>query len=136
MPYKSLEQQREYTRRKRAEYRGSLDTSRKRQRSHIWTMTQKEWEDKVKQNAQRGHQKLRMEVLIHYSGSPPKCACCAETTLEFLTIDHIDGGGHCHRQFKRNLYRWLKKHNFPEGFRVLCWNCNGSLGMYGYCPHG
>jgi len=34
-----------------------------------------------------------------------------------------------------NFYRWLKQNNFPEGFRVLCINCNFSLGIYGYCPH-
>ena len=22
------------------------------------------------------------------------------------------------------------------GYRVLCHNCNTSLGLYGYCPHG
>lgn len=30
---------------------------------------------------------------------------------------------------------WLKKNNYPPGFRVLCMNCNFSLGMRGYCPH-
>lgn len=33
----------------------------------------------------------------------------------------------------KNLYYWLLVHNFPKGFRVLCHNCNQSLGMYGYC---
>lgn len=31
---------------------------------------------------------------------------------------------------------WLIHNRFPEGFRVLCFNCNNSLGMHGYCPHG
>lgn len=84
--------------------------------------------------------KRRMEVLIHYSGNPPKCACCGESHFEFLVIDHIAGGGTKHRK-KANLmsastfYTWLKENNFPKGFRVLCHNCNMARGLYGYCPH-
>lgn len=26
------------------------------------------------------------------------------------------------------------KNKYPSGFRVLCWNCNSSLGLYGYSP--
>jgi predicted transcriptional regulator len=33
------------------------------------------------------------------------------------------------------MYNWLKNHNFPSGFRVLCYNCNSSIGAWGYCPH-
>jgi hypothetical protein len=29
----------------------------------------------------------------------------------------------------------MKRNNFPPGFRVLCRNCNGARGFYGYCPH-
>jgi hypothetical protein len=29
----------------------------------------------------------------------------------------------------------LIKNNFPDGFQVLCHNCNMSIGLYGYCPH-
>lgn len=81
--------------------------------------------------------RIRLECLIHYGGSPPKCACCGETQYEFLTIDHINGGGNQHARLrKRNsLYQWLSINNFPEGYRVLCYNCNCSLGHNGYCPH-
>jgi hypothetical protein len=33
------------------------------------------------------------------------------------------------------LYLWLKRNNYPTGFRVLCHNCNLAIGFYGYCPH-
>lgn len=83
--------------------------------------------------------KLRLKCLHAYSSNPPKCQCpgCQENHLEFLTIDHIHGGGGKHRASipGNNLYRWLARNNFPEGFRVLCWNCNASRGKYGYCPH-
>lgn len=79
-------------------------------------------------------------MLVHYSnGVPPLCECCGEDAVEFLSIDHIDGGGSKHRaQIKgsySSIYLWLKKKGFPEGYRVLCMNCNTALGFYGYCPH-
>ena len=34
------------------------------------------------------------------------------------------------------FYRWLKRNNFPEGFQVLCFNCNcGKEINKGVCPH-
>jgi hypothetical protein len=79
-------------------------------------------------------QKRRAIVLTHYGN---KCACCGETHYEFLAIDHINGGGSKQKRevYGSHLYEWLIKNNFPEGYRVLCHNCNTSLGHYGYCPH-
>lgn len=79
--------------------------------------------------------KERRRICIeHYGG---KCACCGEITDEFLSIDHINGDGHKHRkQINRaSVYYWLIKNDFPEGFRILCHNCNQAMGIYGYCPH-
>lgn len=82
---------------------------------------------------------LRLEILEHYGGSPPSCACCGETTIQFLTIDHINGGGREMRRIELRgsggLYNFLKNSNYPDGYRVLCYNCNCSIGHYGYCPH-
>ena len=87
----------------------------------------------------RAYAALRLETLQYYSGKEkPECKCCAVDFLEFLSIDHINGGG---SEDKRKIgtggkfYKWLKKNNYPKGFRVLCHNCNQSLGAYGYCPH-
>ncbi len=57
--------------------------------------------------------------------------------MEFLAIDHIDGGGTKHRKKIRTgmFHWWLKKNGWPDGFRVACHNCNSALGHYGYCPH-
>jgi hypothetical protein len=80
---------------------------------------------------------LRLEVLQHYSGNlVPECECCLIKFLEFLSMDHKMGGGRQHKKIiGSHLYMWLKKKGFPKGFRVLCHNCNQSLGAYGYCPH-
>lgn len=65
------------------------------------------------------------------------CVCCGETHIEFLTIDHINGGGLAHRRKvgPSSMYKWLIDNNFPDGFRILCMNCNFALGRYDHCPH-
>ncbi len=65
------------------------------------------------------------------------CSCCGEKDKIVLVIDHIDGGGTQHRKEENiaNMYTWLITNNFPEGFRILCSNCNSSYGYYKYCPH-
>lgn len=75
----------------------------------------------------------RQRVLTHYGGV---CECCGEDRYEFLSIDHIEGGGTQHRKkVGSNIDRWLIKEGFPEGYRVLCHNCNFAHGLYGACPH-
>jgi hypothetical protein len=76
---------------------------------------------------------LREQVLDAYG---TECACCHETRYEFLTLDHIGGGGRAHRLATNGrVYADLKRKGFPPGYRTLCWNCNASRGRYGYCPH-
>jgi hypothetical protein len=92
------------------------------------------------QKAQKKYnQKIRFDVLQTYSGKYPQCACCGESKIEFLGINHINGKGNLHRKELTKqgttLYLWLKKNNYPVGFNVLCHNCNLSMGYYGYCPH-
>jgi len=80
------------------------------------------------------YHRIRAEVLEHYGG---RCACCGEAHAEFLAIDHINGGGVKHiRAIHGQLSTWIKKNGYPEGFRVLCHNCNMAMGLYGHCPHG
>ena len=76
----------------------------------------------------------RLDVIQHYGG---KCECCGEDTLEFLAIDHINNDGAEHRRKIGNMsiYLWIIQNKYPDGFRVLCHNCNSSRGYYGYCPH-
>lgn len=89
---------------------------------------------------QRTRARLKLEVLAQYSKGEPKCECCKEKHVEFLAIDHINGGGIKHRATIGNrkgtgFYYWLKKNGYPNGYRVLCHNCNQCIGYYGYCPH-
>ncbi len=72
---------------------------------------------------------LKIEILTHYSTPDfPICKCCGTTEPDFLTIDHIDGGGNAHRKQTgaSGQYSWIKKNGYPAGFQVLCFNCNFS----------
>lgn len=103
----------------------------------------KNWQkhgEKYRANYRAYRARIKKQVMDHYGG---KCACCGVANLEFLAIDHINGGGRKHRrealkgqQGGYYLYRWLIENKYPKGFRVLCHNCNQSFGMFGYCPHG
>ncbi len=93
--------------------------------------------DKIAWNARQARRRYRVRVFEAYGGV--LCSCCGEDRYEFLTMDHVDGGGAEHRRqdkrAKGDLYRWLTNNGFPPGFRVLCMNCNFALGYHGYCPH-
>jgi hypothetical protein len=55
--------------------------------------------------------------------------------MEFLAIDHVAGRRPDARHHGIRLHRWLRDQGYPQGFRVLCHNCNQSRSSYGYCPH-
>lgn len=110
----------------------------------------KEWRiknrDKFKATQKRAYDKMRLECLTHYcKGKKPKCQCCGETEILFLHLDHIDGKGADHRRKLQkengyypggnNLPYWLKKNNYPDGFQVLCANCNLAKRVNKICPH-
>jgi len=105
---------------------------------HIYqTICQECHKKAVSLNAIQRRRQARINTIQHYSNGSNTCSCCGEALLELLTIDHINGGGNKHKkEFKINsLSRWLQRNNYPDGYRVLCMNCNTSFGNYGYCPH-
>ena len=83
-------------------------------------------------------QKLRVEVLAKYSGGIPKCKCCGELQVEFLTLDHIHGGGNKERRTLGLgvVFRQARDEVDLTKYQVLCMNCNWAKGKYGRCPHG
>ncbi len=79
----------------------------------------------------------RIDCIAHYSSTdPPTCACCGVHEPEFLVIDHIHGGGGKERrELGRSLFPNLRKKGYPDGYQVLCWNCNSAKHYHGMCPH-
>lgn len=80
-------------------------------------------------------ERAKLAVFTHYGGNPPKCNCCGETILDFLSIDHINGYNGAGPRGGWFLYRRLIKLKFPQEFQVLCHNCNWAKGLRGKCPH-
>lgn len=113
------------------DYRKHVDKRRARVRARYY-----ENRESILSALKARDKSLKLEIITAYGG---KCNCCGETHFEFLTIDHTEGGGAEHRRQKgkgRGIYKDLKARGFPkEGYRLLCLNCNISLGFYGYCPH-
>jgi len=96
--------------------------------------------DKICRYNREKSQQLKISLVAHYSNNTNRCACCSEPDIRFLTIDHINGSGNQHRKSigRRSgstFYRWLIKAGMPEGFQVLCYNCNNARTWYGTCPH-
>ena len=98
----------------------------------------------------------RLTILQYYSmslsnSSVPCCYCCGENFhTDFLAIDHILGRkqmeledkfvklGYSSKLDGESLQRWIVEKNFPEGFQILCHNCNQAKGMNqnnNKCPH-
>lgn len=94
----------------------------KREYSKRYNQKHKEEISLYQHNYRQG---VKKEVLAYYSNSnEPKCLWCGESRLVCLTLDHVGGGGAKHRkELRAELYRWLKKQGYPDGYQTLCANC-------------
>lgn len=94
----------------------------------------------------RGRQKVKMDVLNHYSNGNLCCAFCGASDLAVLCLDHINNDGAKRRKGVQRggvpLYYSLRKQSYPLGLQVLCYNCNAKkenervsqlLGVSEYC---
>jgi hypothetical protein len=98
------------------------------EKTSLYAKEHREWHNAKGTKAKN---KLKSEVFSVYSCGEPKCKSCNESELGVLTIDHVNGEGAEHRRelFGNNtgggykMYQWLKKKSYPEGFQVLCYNC-------------
>ncbi len=93
--------------------------------------------EKMRAKSRHKNRLAKLSAIEAYGG---KCQCCGESNIEFLSIDHINGGGRQHRISVSSpgcaFYLWLRRNGYPKKeFRALCCNCNQSIGLYGYCPH-
>jgi hypothetical protein len=117
--------------RRRIYRRTHLDSSRahdrkaydRRKRNPMWT-------ENRKLNALQERIALKRDVMSHY-GPDGEVRCswigCNVCDLDMLTLDHIKNDGKWDRTQNRravgsNLYRRLRRENYPEGFQTLCAN--------------
>jgi hypothetical protein len=81
--------------------------------------------------------KIKIDTFNAYGGFV--CSCCGEKEESFLSIDHVNNDGAELRRKGQgtsiSLYRWLRDRNYPEGYQVLCFNCQMGKRKCGICPH-
>lgn len=126
-----------------AAYRKRVNARQNRNRAERMAQMSPEqlaaWKAEVNRGNTDRRYAVRDEVYRAYGGY--RCACCGETEKAFLSIDHVNNDGAKHKRECRlhtgeQLYRWLKRNGFPEGFQVLCMNCQwGKRNNNGVCPH-
>ena len=100
---------------------GHLDEAREYNKKY-----RQEFSDKIKKDKSNYNRTAFLECVSHYSHGTNRCSWddCDEDRLDTYTIDHIDGGGRKHKREKNigNIYHWLRKNNFPEGYQIICAN--------------
>lgn len=97
-----------------------------------------EYKEYSRRKTHESYRRARLAAIDYYSDGRRKCACCGEGTLQFLTLDHVNGDGGKHRKSGITCSRlpwWLRQNGYPVGFQVLCYNCNNAKAFYGDCPH-
>jgi len=103
-------------------YQKNIETIRERDRKR--GASRIEYTNNIRRNIKR-------ECFEKYSDGDVKCSVCGIDDFDVLTLDHINGGG---RKMARliglgngvggyRLYLYLKRNNYPDGFRILCFNC-------------
>jgi len=111
-----------------------------RKRKYLRDIQKTGFREQENKRKQEERLKLKIEAFTHYSYGKIACACCGETEINFLSLDHIENNGAKERrQFRRGgvlFYRLLRQKDYPTGYQVLCMNCNyGKRMNNGICPH-
>lgn len=143
MPFKDIDKRREAVR-KSQQKAYAADPEKFRQKAREWAAahprpgshnikgTPSYWRTLNRLHIWKNQAKL--DYIEHFGGA---CQCCGETIAEFLTMEHLQGGGNQDRKtFHGNIYARARKEGYPpEKYGLLCMNCNFAEGKYGYCPH-
>lgn len=107
----------------------------KRTRQHYATGYWKENKIALRNYRRQWQQHFREEVFRQMGGA---CACCGETALPFLQIDHIVPPP-THIRVQTKSYGLLKKvrdSGYARSlYRILCSNCNFATRFSKVCPH-
>lgn len=97
------------------------------------------WRPKAAERTKAAYQRKRAEVLEAYGN---ECACCNESTVQFLTLDHKNGRNQSldagkERNGTGTVYRLHKLlPKLDPDIEILCWNCNSGRHINGgICPH-
>jgi len=87
-----------------------------------------------KEYSGKSRRERKYRVLDFYSEGKLRCEICGYEDMRALTLDHVNGGGNKQRKLLSSvstcvaasgtaIYAWIEHNNYPEGFRILCMNC-------------
>ena len=129
-------------------YRENKERIKRREREKYWrdraTIRGRRRELSTPERRAKAAERERLRYLAYrrltISAYGGVCACCGESEPHFLELDHVQGDGREHREeighSARALVYYLLRNDFPDGFQVLCSNCNqGKQRNGGTCPH-
>lgn len=160
MPFKDIEKRREAVR-KSQQKAYAADPEKFRQRAREWASAHprpgshnikgtpsyerslqalKKWKVEHPEAAVNYHRRAKQEF-IDAMGGVCQCPGCDNRFFEHLTLDHIIGRSSPEADRKAGnygmrTYAKARREGYPKDkYRLLCWNCNASRGVYGYCPH-
>jgi hypothetical protein len=90
---------------------------------------------KSKTNLRNKNRRERLwNLVLEIYGS--KCVCCGESNKNFLTLDHINGGGSKERTGSTTTLQKAVEEKDKTKYQILCYNCNtGRHWNGGICPH-
>jgi transposase-like protein len=82
--------------------------------------------------------RLKKQIIEKY-GAKCHCRGCGEERFEFLTIEHVFGGGTKHRKKRGDVGMLMDiiRSNYSSEYTVLCYNCNCAKAHSedNICPH-
>jgi len=95
---------------------------------HEWRNANRE---KHRATCRARNDKNRKTVINHYGGSVPvaeKPLMSSYQSTTFITWNEE------RKQYKSQMWKSIIKRGFPEGFQILCYNCNNARAYYGNLP--
>jgi hypothetical protein len=132
---------REYYKKNKEKIQAFCHTPEYRAKERVWKKAYLKRPDVKEKSRKRGiafRQKVLQEAFAFFG----PCACCGESNPMFLSLDHINGNGSEERRnglYTITILEKLRREGWPEDakkmYRFLCYNCNFTIGHYGYCPH-
>lgn len=69
---------------------------------------------------------LKVAVVNVLTNGEGTCRHCGQGDIDVLNVDHVNNDGKTHRQKvpTSNAIRWIIQNDYPQGFQILCANCN------------
>ena len=116
MPHLDIEKKREYQR----EYR------RRKRQDPAYRETMMRY---MRRHHMENTEKIKEAVVNVLTNGEGTCRWCGQGDLDVLCVDHVNDNGRQHAEEcgyrgGNSFYKWLIKNDYPEGFQILCYNCN------------